>query len=156
MAAPAGSAILGDQRPDHRVPLPSQPREVAPEAPVQVKVGDVWWIPESVNGYPGGKGRCCLVVALEAPPGQAAPARAHYVAGTTQPGSRPQIIVESGEAGLEQRTHFSFWWSGDLGVTTLAALGCFKGRLDSTRDGEIRAAICGSKRAALKRLVVCR
>lgn len=135
--------------------MPPEPPAAQTKAPAQVQVGDLWWIPEDVNGYPGGKGRFCLVVALETSHGSAPPARAHYVAGTSNKGSRPQIVLEAGEGGLEKRGYFSFWWSGDLGVTTLVAVGRFKGRLEPARHNEIRAAICASKRAALKRLVAC-
>ena len=137
------------------MPLPPEPLAGAPTKPVQVQVGDVWWIPEEMNGYPGGKGRFCLVVALETPPGTVLPARAHYVAGSSDKGSRPQIVLEAGEAGLDKRGYFSFWWSGDLGVTALVAVGRFKGRVDAARHDEIKAAICASKRVALKKLVTC-
>jgi len=137
------------------VPLPPEPLTAPTKAPVNVQVGDVWWVPEDVNGYPGGKGRFCLVVALESAAGSALPARAHYVAGSTNKGSRPEIVLEPGDAGLDKRGYFSFWWSGDLGVTTLVAVGRYKGRLDSTRHDDIRAAICASKRSVLKKLVAC-
>lgn len=45
----------------------------------QVEIGDVWWIPEQFNGYPGGKGRFCLVVALETSRGLTLSVRAHFV-----------------------------------------------------------------------------
>src|SRR5262245_37945707 len=93
--------------------LPPEAMVAPTNATELVQVGDVWWIPEDVNGYPGGKGRFCLVVALEKPSGSALPVRAHYVAGTTEKGSRPQIVLEAGDAGLGRRGYFSFWWSGD-------------------------------------------
>ncbi len=137
------------------LPLPPE-RSVAPtETAEPVQVGDVWWIPDDMNGYPGGKGRFCLVVVVEKRSGTVLPARAHYVAGSTKEGSRPQIVLEAGEGGLEKRGYFSFWWSGDLGVTTLVSVGRFKGRLALARHDEIRVAICASKRVALKRLVGC-
>lgn len=137
--------------------LPLAPGPIA--APTKtaelVQVGDVWWIPDDMSGYPGGKGRFCLVVALEKSSGSVLPVRAHYVAGSTQKGSRPQIVLEPGDGGLDKRSYFSFWWSGDLSVTALATVGRFKGRLEPARHGEIRAAICASKRVVLKKLVAC-
>jgi hypothetical protein len=117
-----------------------------------VDVGDVWWIPESLARYPGGKDRYCLVVALETPPGAQLPARAHYVAGSTRQGGGPVIVVQPGEASLSQRTHFGFWWSGDIDLATLVTAGRFKGRLEAARRAEIALAIGRSKRLALKRL----
>lgn len=119
----------------------------------KVNVGDVWWLPEEQAKYPGGKGRFCLIVALEAPPGARVAARAHYVVGSTSPGGRPRIILEVGEANLRRRTHFRFWWSGDIDLATFGQTGELKGRLDSARLEEIVVAIGDSRRAALKRLV---
>ena len=137
------------------MPLPPKALSAVSQAQLTVHVGDVWWIPEDLNGYPGGKGRFCLIVALETPPGTSAPARAHYIAGSTASGSGPKIIVESGHAGLPRRTHFSFWWSGDINLWTLVAGGHFKGHLEPACHDEIRVAIFASKRVALKELVVC-
>ena len=137
------------------MPLPPKALSAVSQAQLTVHVGDVWWIPEDLNGYPGGKGRFCLIVALETPPGRSAPARAHYIAGSTARGPRPELIVESGHAGLPKRTHFGFWWSGDIDLLTLVAGGRFTGHLEPARHDEIRVAISASKRVALKRLVVC-
>jgi len=120
-----------------------------------VEIGDVWWIPEELSSYPGGKGRFCLVVALETPPGPQVPARAHYVAGSTSSGGGSKIVLEAGEAGLRKRTYFCFWWSGDIGIPVLVACGRFVGKLATERMGEIGAAIRASRRATLKRLVGC-
>jgi hypothetical protein len=153
---PAGDALnLCKIECDHRVPVPPEAQAALSQPHLKVHVGDVWWIPEGLHRYPGGKGRFCLVVALETPPGSSVPARAHYVAGSTGRGSQPEIVVEPRHAGLEKRTHFSFWWSGDLDLATLIARGRFKGKLESARLAEIRVAICASKRVALKKLVVC-
>jgi mRNA-degrading endonuclease toxin of MazEF toxin-antitoxin module len=135
------------------LPLAPEPMAAPTETAELVRVGDVWWIPDDMSGYPGGKGRFCLVVALEKSSGSVLPVRAHYVAGSTQKGSRPQIVLEPGDAGLDKRSYFSFWWSGDLSVTALATVGRFKGRLDAARLDEIKAAICASRKVALKKLV---
>jgi hypothetical protein len=108
-----------------------------------------------MNGFPGGKGRFCLVVALEASFSSMLPARAHYVAGSTKTGSKPELVLEVGEAGLDKVGYFSFFWSGDIGVTTLGIVGRLKGRVDSSRHAEIKAAICASRRLALRKLVTC-
>lgn len=118
-----------------------------------VQVGDVWWLPEAQAGYPGGKDRYCLIVALEIATGTKVALRAHYVVGSTSRGGRPEIVLERGEANLQQRTYFRFWWSGDIAVATLLRLGKRKGCIDPARCHEIRSAIHESKRAALKRLV---
>jgi hypothetical protein len=120
---------------------------------LKVHVGDVWWLSEDLAGYPGGKSRLCLVVALETPPGTQVPARVHFVAGSTSAGGPPEIVLEIGEANLQTRTHFRFWWSGDIDLATLVQAGRFKGRLTPERRAEIVMAIRASKRAALKKLV---
>jgi hypothetical protein len=117
------------------------------------EVGDVWWLPEEHARYPGGKDRFCLIVALERPPAAACAARAHYVAGSTQRGGNPRIVLEPGEANFRQRTYFGFWWSADIDISTLMQVGRYKGSLDLARRDEIAAAIRASKRIALKRLV---
>jgi hypothetical protein len=121
----------------------------------QIEIGDVWWLPEAVNGYPGGKGRYCLVVAIEYTAGSPLPARIHYVAGSTKGGGGPTITLQRRESNLPDMTHFSFWWSGDIAVGTAMLNGRRVGRLDAARLGEIGAAIRGSRRAALKKLVGC-
>jgi hypothetical protein len=135
------------------MPLPPEALATLSQPHLRVHVGDVWWLPEEQARYPGGKGRFCLVVALEGLPGTQVPARAHYVAGSTSPGGRPVIVLEAGHAGLRERTHFRFWWSGDIEIFKLVEAGRFKGRLDSLRRVEIDAAIRASKRAVLKRLL---
>ena len=120
---------------------------------LKIHVGDIWWLPEALTAYSGGKDRFCLIVALERAAGSAIPARAHYVVGSTRGGGQPVIVLEVGEANLRQRTHFRFWWSGDIDLNTLVTEGRFKGRLDVTRRDEIGASIRTSKRAVLKRLV---
>ncbi len=135
------------------MPLPPEALATLSQPHLKVHVGDVWWVPEELASYPGGKGRFCLVVALETPPGQDVPARAHYVVGSTSSGGPPEIVLVPGEANLPQSTHFRFWWSGDIDLPTLVSRGRFKGRLDSARQEEIRIAIKASKRAVLKRLV---
>lgn len=122
---------------------------------VRVDIGDVWWLPEPVAGYPGGKDRFCLIVALEGPNPSVNPGRVHYVAGSTKPSSKPVIVLEAGEAKLKQRTYFGFWWSGDISLPVLIGTGIYRGRLAPERLHEIRAAICAGKRIALKRLVGC-
>jgi hypothetical protein len=118
-------------------------------------IGDVWWLPEPVAGYPGGKDRFCLIVALEGPNTSVNPGRVHYVVGSTRPCGRPVIVLETAEAELNQRTYFGFWWSGDISLPVLIGTGIFRGRLAPERRCEIRAAICAGKRIALKRLVAC-
>jgi hypothetical protein len=127
------------------------PRLSRPDCDVQV--GDVWWLPEEQAHFPGGKDRFCLVVGLETPPGAQLPARVHYVVGSTHRGGPPEIVLEPGEANLRLRTHFRFWWSGDIDIASLLRTGQLRGRLDRARHGEIGIAIRASKRAVLKRLV---
>lgn len=135
-----------------RVPLPPESLAISqPESMVQV--GDVWWIPPDLAFFPGGKGRFCLVVAFESAAGSHLPARVHYVSGSRSRGAKPEIVLEAGEAKLAERTHFSFWTSGDIGVPTLTAMGRYVGRLSAARLNEITTAIRASRRAALKRLV---
>jgi hypothetical protein len=122
---------------------------------LKVEIGDVWWIPEELASYPEGKDRFCLIVALEMPAGERLPARAHYVAGSTSAGGGIKIVFAPGEANLRKRTHFRFWWSGDIGIPTLVTCGKFVGKLATERLGEIVAAIRASRRSVLKRLVGC-
>jgi hypothetical protein len=122
---------------------------------LSASVGDVWWLPEQVAGYPGGKDRFCLVVALEGPNPSVNAGRIHYIAGSTKPCGKPVIILEPGEANLKQRTYFGFWWSGDVSLPVLIGTGVFRGRLVPERQSEIRAAIGAGKRIVLKRLVGC-
>lgn len=122
---------------------------------LEVQIGDIWWLPEELAVYPGGKSRFCLVVAFETPLGSRNPARAHYVVGSTRSGGPPEIVLEPGETSLRERTYFRFWWSGGIAIATLVTGGRFRGRLDRTRQEEIGVAIRTSKRAALKRLVEC-
>jgi hypothetical protein len=122
---------------------------------LKVEIGDVWWIPEELASYPGGKDRFCLVVALEMSPGSQLPARAHYVAGSTSAGGGTKIVLAPGEANLRQCTHFRFWWSGDIGIPTLVTCGRFVGKLATERLGEIGISICARRRSVLKRLVGC-
>jgi hypothetical protein len=119
---------------------------------LKVEIGAVWWLPPDLTFYPGGKGRFCLMVALETS-AERVPVRAHYVAGSTKPSGRPKIAVEAGEAGLSERTYFSFWWINDIGIPTLVGCGKFIGCLDPARHPEINAAIRAGKRAVLKKLV---
>ena len=134
------------------MPLPAEAVAKLRQPHLIVDVGDVWWVPEQLARYPGGKDRYCLVVALETPPGIRVPTRAHYVAGSTRRCGPPLIIVQPGEATLPQRTHFGFWWSGDIDLATLVQAARFKGRLQAARQAEIILAIHASKRAVLKRL----
>jgi hypothetical protein len=122
------------------------------QSDLKVEIGAVWWLPQELTFYPGGKGRFCLVVALETS-AERVPVRAHYVAGSTKPSGRPKIVVEAGEANLSERTYFSFWWSNDIGIPTLLACGKLIGCIDPARHPEINAAIRAGKRAALKKLV---
>ena len=133
--------------------LPSEALARLSQPHLKVNVGDVWWLPEEKAGFPGGKDRFCLVVALERPPGAQVPARAHYVVGSTRSGGPPTIVAEPGEANLRERTYFRFWWSGDIDLATLVEVGWFKGRLAPARRGEIGAAVRASNRSALKRLL---
>ena len=137
--------------------MPLRPELLAPEGQpdLKVQVGDVWWLPAELAFSPGGKGRFCLVVALERAVRSQFPARAHYVAGTTGAAGQPEIVLEAGEANLPERTHFRFWLSADIGLPTLVANGKLRGRLDPGRREEIDAAIRASKRTALKKLVGC-
>jgi hypothetical protein len=131
--------------------------EISPNS--QVEIGDVWWIPEQFNGYPGGKGRFCLVVALETSRGLALSGRAHFVPGSTKPSrsksGHPEIEFRAGEAGLPEFTYFSFWFSSDLGVQTLISCGRLCGKVDVGRVAEIRGAIAASRRPVLKRVAGC-
>jgi hypothetical protein len=119
---------------------------------LQVEIGDVWWIPEQFNGYPGGKDRFCLVVARET-------SRAHFVPGSTKPswskGGHPEIVFQAGEAGLPELTYFSFWFSNDLGKQTLTSCGRLCGKVDEQGVTEIRSAIAASRRPGLKRVAGC-
>jgi len=133
--------------------LPPEALATLSQPYLKVQVGDVWWLPEEQARYPGGKGRFCLVVALETPPGAKVPSRVHYVPGSTSAGGQPVIVLEIGDANLRERTHFRFWWSGDIEIAALVQEGRFKGRLDPLRRVEIVAAIRASKRVALQRLV---
>ena len=133
--------------------LPAEALAQLSQPHLKVHVGDVWWLSEGHAGYPGGKGRFCLVVALETPPGAQVAARAHFVAGSTSSGGPPEIVLEVGEANLRARTHFRFWWSGDIDIVTLIQAGRFKGRLAPERRAEIPAAIRASKRTVLQKLV---
>jgi hypothetical protein len=135
------------------MPLPSKAPASLSQPHLKINVGDVWWLPEEKVGFPGGKDRFCLIVALERPPGARVPARAHYVVGSTRSGGPPAIVVEAGEANLRKRTHFRFWWSGDIDLATLVEAGRLKGRLDPGRRDEIGAAVRVSNRSALKRLL---
>lgn len=119
----------------------------------KIEIGDVWWIPEELVYFPGGKARFCLIVGLEMPAGSKLPGRAHYVAGSTSPRGGVKIVLESGEAHLPKLTHFGFWWSGDIGIPTLVMCGRFVGKLTTERLGEIGVAIRACKRSILKRLV---
>ena len=130
-------------------------RGIVGEPETRVEVGDIWWLPESVAGYPGGKNRYCLVVALEGPNRSVNPGRVHFVAGSTKSCGRPVIILNSGEATLNRTTYFGFWWSGDISISVLVGAGRLQGRITAERRSEIRAGICASKRVALKRLVGC-
>jgi len=122
---------------------------------LKVEIGDVWWIPEELASYPEGKDRFCLVVALEMSPGSQLPARVHYVAGSTSAGGGIKIVLAPGEANLRKRTHFRFWWSGDIGIPALVTCGRFVGKLARERLGEIGVAIRASRRSVLKRLADC-
>lgn len=92
-------------------PASAEPQNSENNPGLQVEVGDVWWIPEQFNGYPGGKGRFCLVVALQKGRALALPGRAHFVPGSTKPGRskniHPEIVLQAGEAGLRELTYFS-------------------------------------------------
>jgi len=137
------------------VPVPVQEQTQLSQPPLTVNVGEIWWLPEDLAGYPGGKDRFCLIVALEIAVGSPLPARAHYVAGSTSPGGPPEIVLEAGEANLRWRTYFRFWWSGDIDIPSLVAVGRLKGQLDPARVSEIRTTIGASKRIVLKKLVGC-
>ena len=133
--------------------LPAEALAELSQPHLRVHIGDVWWLPEELAKYPGGKARYCLVVALETLSGGRIPARAHYVAGSTRPAGPPELVLEVGEANLRNRTHFRFWWSSDIEIATLVNAGRFIGRLDLGRRPEIAAAVHASKRAVLRRLV---
>jgi hypothetical protein len=116
-----------------------------------VHVGDIWWVPEAHVVYRGGKDRFCLVAGLEFAPGAKVPALAHLVPGSRGRGSGPTIVINAGEAGLHQRTYFSFWTSFSLDLATLVAVGKHRGRL-GPRLGEVSLAIQASRLVVLKRL----
>jgi hypothetical protein len=126
---------------------------------LQVEIGDVWWIPEQFNGYPGGKDRFCLVVALETSRGLALSGRVHFVPGSTKPSrsnsGHPEIVFQAGEAGLPELTYFNFWFSNDLGIQTLTSCGRLCGKVEAQRITEIRTAIAASRRPGLKRVAGC-
>lgn len=121
----------------------------------KVEIGDVWWLPDELVGFPGGKGRFCLVVAVERAAGSNLPLQIHYVAGSTKSCRPPVVILEAGEANLDGRTYFGFWWSNANGLPAVTTVGRFIGRVDSRRLADIKSAISSSKRAALKRLASC-
>jgi hypothetical protein len=141
-------------RPESLAPENSENR---PHTPVEV--GDVWWIPEQFNGYPGGKDRFCLVVGLETSRGLALSGRVHFIPGSTKPGrtksANPEIVFQAGEAGLPELTYFSFWFSSDLGIQTLTSCGRRCGKVDAQRLPEIRKAIAACRRPGLKRVASC-
>lgn len=126
---------------------------------LHVEIGDVWWIPEQFNGYPGGKDRFCLVAGLETSRGLALSTRVHFIPGSTKPGrtksANPEIIFQAGEAGLPELTYFSFWFSNDLGIETLTSCGRLCGKVDAQRLPEIRKAIAACRRPGLKRVASC-
>lgn len=120
-----------------------------------IAIGDVWWIPEDLARYPGGKDRFSLVVALEHPPGdEGRRPLVHFVAGSR--GGRSEAItikVDSGSCGLNEDTYFRFWWSGSIAGTDLVTAGKPRGRLPDDRVGEIGTCVKASKLVLLKRLL---
>jgi hypothetical protein len=118
-----------------------------------VGVGEIWWLPEELAKYPGGKDRFCLVVALERPLGD--PTKTplvHFVAGSTNGSASKTIMVAAGTSGLNQDTYFRFWWSGSVAGSDLAANGKLRGSLPVDRLPDIEAAIRASTLGILKRL----
>jgi hypothetical protein len=92
-----------------------------------VHVADIWWVPAEHVDFPGGKDRFGLVVALEYPPGESTPTRAHFIAGSTRGGSQPCLEVQKDEAGLNEFTYFCFWRSSALDLATLVDEGKWRG-----------------------------
>jgi hypothetical protein len=115
-------------------------------------VGDVYWIPEEFLDYDSGDpGRFCLLIHIEYGVDRA-PARAHFIVGSTKIGSRPRIVVETGETDLTRRSYFSFWKTSSVDIGTLRDEGKFRGRLDFKRLPEIYSAIASSNLTSLKML----
>jgi len=155
---PSGQDITEERSPDNARAGPElavhEKRGNSPS--LHVEVGDVWWVPEQFNGYPGGKDRFCLVVGLETSLGSPLSARVHFIPGSTKPGrsksAHPQIVFQAGEAGLPELTYFSFWFSNDLGIQTITSCGRLRGKVDAQRLPEIRIAITACRRPGLKRV----
>lgn len=127
--------------------LRSQPRAT-------LQVGDVLRLPSRYYpGFSNKEGRPCLVAGLEhGPDGRAA--RAHIVAGSTDPANGPRIIcVAAGDSGLKRTTYFKFVWSRAYQVTELLRHGQPVGRLQTARLSEIETAVRASNLANLKRVV---
>jgi hypothetical protein len=118
-----------------------------------VKVGQIWWLPDGESGFPGGKTRYCLIVAIEKNPSNPRANRAHFVVSTSKCSGTPKIVVESGEGGLRERTCYRFFWSGDMGIDRLTRIGEKKGGLSDSRRPEIAIAIQNSKLLSLKRIL---
>jgi hypothetical protein len=115
-------------------------------------VGDIWWMPETLAQYPGGKDRFCLLVALERPPGGSG-AVVHFVAGSRNRSKANTIKVDSGSCGLKEDTYFRFWREASIAGGTLVGSGKLRGSLPAARLPEIEAAIRASKLVELKRLL---
>jgi hypothetical protein len=115
-------------------------------------VGDVWWLPkEHVYYGKRKKDRYCLLVALE-PKGAALPARAHFVAGTSQEATGPVLRVSAREVGTGKDTEFDFDRSFPVITKTLIQVGRKAGELPSERSEELKTKILASTLLAVQRL----
>jgi hypothetical protein len=116
-------------------------------------VGDIYWILEEHLNYDSGKqGRYCLLVHIERT-GAGAPARAHFVVGSTKRGSQPELQVSVGTAALTSTTYFSFWASSPVDIGTVRDSARWQGRLPVEIQSEIEQAIMMSNLGVLKRLL---
>lgn len=70
---------------------------------LKVRVGDVWWLPAELAFYPGGKGRFCLVVALESAAG-AQRDRSFQLELITLRGQRGRLASRRSCSRLEKQT----------------------------------------------------
>lgn len=83
------------------------------------------------------KPRFALCVHEEGDP----PARVHFVIGSRSDRGGPQVVLEAGEAGVWQRTHFKFFRTYDFDPTAVPSRAKYAGHVSETRKAEIRDAI---------------
>ena len=132
--------------------LPPDILEKLAQAHLGVAIGDIFHLPQTLLSYQSTRShRYCLLVALQGPPG-GAPTRAHFIVGSRQQGSHPQLRVDIGETDLPKVTYFSFWCSSAVDLADLRR-DAWRGRLDPARLPEIRNCIMSSRLVSLKLVV---